>query len=237
MNFSAPPRLGVPRLHLVTDDAVLRTSGFRELAARVLSAHGAALALQLRGHGLAGRELFELAEALVPVARASGAWLLVNDRVDVATCAGVRAVQLGRRSLPIAAARGLLGPDVRIGYSAHDAAEARQAQDDGVDFVLLGAIYPSASHPDRPPAGVELLRRTAAAVAVPVIAIGGITPERVAELVGAGAHGVAVLGGVWRAADPLAAAAGYVAALEAAAGPMAAPAGYNARSGQHLERT
>jgi len=204
------------RLHLVTDDAVLRAADFRERAQAVLAAHGPALALHLRGHGLNGAELFELARDIGFGGDAAGAEVLVNDRVDVALAAGVDGVQLGYRSLPIAAARSLLGIDAWIGYSAHSATEAAQAAADGADFLFVGALYPTASHPERPPAGVQLVRETVAALApaeVPVIGIGGITPARVREVLEAGAYGVAVLGGVWRAADPVAAAAEYLAAL------------------------
>ncbi|MFO7259849.1 MAG: thiamine phosphate synthase [bacterium] len=204
------------RLHLVTDDAVLRAADFRERAQAVLAAHGSALALHLRGHGVSGAELFELARDLAFGADGAGAELLVNDRVDVALAAGADGVQLGRRSLPIAAARALLGADAWIGYSAHGAEEAAQAAADGADFILVGTLYRTASHPEREPAGVERVRETVAALApaeVPVIGIGGITPERVREVLAAGAYGVAVLGGVWHAADPVAAAADYIAAL------------------------
>lgn len=204
------------RLHLVTDDAVLRAADFRERAQAVLAAHGSALALHLRGHGVSGAELFELARDLAFGADGAGAELLVNDRVDVALAAGADGVQLGRRSLPIAAARALLGADAWIGYSAHGAEEAARAAADGADFILVGTLYRTASHPEREPAGVERVRETVAALApaeVPVIGIGGITPERVREVLAAGAYGVAVLGGVWHAADPVAAAADYIAAL------------------------
>ncbi len=204
------------RLHLVTDDAVLRAADFRERAQAVLVAHGPSLALHLRGHGLTGAELFELARDLGFAADAAGAEVLVNDRVDVALAGGVDGVQLGRRSLPIAAARALLGADAWIGYSAHDAAEAAQAAADGADFLVVGSLYRTASHPERAPAGTALVRETIAALApaeVPVIGIGGITPERVSEVLAAGAYGVAVLGGVWHAADPVAATADYIAAL------------------------
>ena len=204
------------RLHLVTDDAVLRAAEFRERAQAVLAAHGPALALHVRGHGLSGAELFGLARDLAFAGDAAGAEVLVNDRVDIALAAGADGVQLGRRSLPIAAARAVLGADAWIGYSAHDAAETAHAAAAGADFVVVGAVYRTASHPERAPAGPDLVREAAAALApaeVPVIGIGGITPGRVGEVLAAGAYGVAVLGGVWHARDPVAAAADYIAAL------------------------
>ncbi|HEX7118061.1 MAG TPA: thiamine phosphate synthase [Longimicrobiales bacterium] len=204
----------LPRLHLVTADEVLLATDFADRAGRVLAACGAAVALHLRGHGLSGRELYVLAERLRGVAGRVGAALLVNDRIDVALAAGADGVQLGRRSLPVPDARRLLGSAARIGFSAHSVAEAAGAERDGADFVVLGAVYPTASHPGEPGCGVGRVREAVEAVGVPVLAIGGITPERVGAVRAAGAYGVAVLGGVWRAADPAAAARAYLEALE-----------------------
>lgn len=198
----------LPHLHLVTDDGVLGAPGFASRAQAVLLAHGDAVALHLRGHATHGAVLFRLARELAFAANAAGAGvtLLVNDRVDVALVAGADGVQLGRRSLPIADARGLLGADAWIGYSAHDEAEATAAAAQGASFVLFGTVYATPSHAERSPAGVERLRSVAADVDVPLLAIGGITPERAAQLRAVGAYGVAVLSGVWRAPDPEAAA-------------------------------
>lgn len=206
----------VPRLHLITDDAVLRGSGFVDRARTVLEAHGSAVALHLRGHGLPAAELWALAHTLAPVARATGSILLVNDRVDVALAAGCAGVQLGRRSLPVGVARQLLGEDAVIGYSAHGVEEALAAMEAGADSILAGTVYASASHPGEAPAGVEWLGAVARAVALPVIAIGGITPARVGEVVRAGAHGAAVLSGVWAAEDAVRAVERYLEPMEAA---------------------
>lgn len=203
----------LPRLHLVTDDAVLRAPGFEDRAERVLAAHAGAVALHLRGHGLGGGELHRLAVRLGRAAAAWGAPLVVNDRLDVALAAGIRAVQLGRRSVPVDVARRLLGAGARIGYSAHAPGEAAEAAGAGADFVLVGAVYPTASHPGEPGRGVGVVAGAAAVAGVPVIAIGGITPARVGAALAAGAYGVAVVGGVWRAADPAEAARGYLEAL------------------------
>lgn len=202
--------MNVRPLHLVTDDRVVGAADFGETAQRVLAAHGEGIALHLRAHGLETRELFHLALELAFASAPAGARLLVNDRVDIALAAGADGVQLGRRSLPVDAARELLGADAWIGYSAHAAGEAESAAERGADFVLVGTIYASASHPERTPGGLGRLERTARRVDVPVIAIGGVTPSRVSEAVMAGARGVAVLSGVWDADDPVAAAGRYL---------------------------
>src|SRR5690606_24262477 len=119
-----PVRVMLPRLHLITDDAVLASPGFLDGARWVLREQGAGVALHLRGHGTSAGILYELARALVAEARETGGWVLVNDRVDVALAVGAAGVQLGRRSIPVRAARDVLGAGARIGYSAHDPDEA-----------------------------------------------------------------------------------------------------------------
>lgn len=213
---------------------MLARPDFVDVAAALLRAGGGELALHLRAHGRPGGPLFDVARRLAPVA--TGAWLVVNDRLDVAlalACAagasrGARlGAQLGVRSLPLDVARALAGSALRFGYSAHAPAEARAAAQAGADWLLLGTIYATTSHPGRPGAGPALVSETAAYLArsesggtgearwarPPIVAIGGITPERVPVLRAAGAGGVAVLSGVWSARDPIAALERYRAAL------------------------
>ncbi len=205
----------IPRLHVVTDDRVLRAPGFPDRAEALLQAHGSKLALHVRGHGTSGANIFALADRLVPMAAATGSLILVNDRVDVGLAVACGA-QLGRRSLPVAVARRLMGREAVIGYSAHGGDEARAAMDDGADFVLLGTVWPSPSHPDGETLGPDALAGLVRSWggATPVIAIGGVTPARAAETLRAGAHGVAVLSGVWSAGEPERAAEMYLNAME-----------------------
>jgi thiamine-phosphate diphosphorylase len=202
----------LPRLHLVTDERVVVGGGFLETAEALLQSGGPRVALHLRAPALSGRRLFERAEALAAVARETGALLLVNDRVDVAVAAGVGGVQLAARSLPPDEARRLLGRDAWIGVSVHSAEEGRAAQAAGVDFVVAGTLYESRSHPGRRGTGVEWLRALATD-GVPIVGIGGITLERVAEVLGAGAHGVAVIRAVWDAPRPAEAVEAFLKAL------------------------
>jgi thiamine-phosphate diphosphorylase len=202
----------IPRLHLATHDDVLAMPDFLDRATALMEAHGAGVAVHLRGHRTGGGALFRLAAALEATGRACGTPLLVNDRVDVALAVGCGA-QLGRRSIPVEAARTLLGPEAVLGYSAHTADEAVAAVQAGADFIVLGTIWPTASHPGEPGAGTELVWETAARVAAPVIAIGGVTPDRAGAALEAGAHGVAVLSGVWSQPDGVAAAARYLSVM------------------------
>jgi thiamine-phosphate pyrophosphorylase len=219
----------VPRLHAIAADEVLDRRGFVDDARALLDWGGPEVALHLRAHGRPGGALFALARRLAPVAQASGALLVVNDRVDVALAAAIEAVQLGVRSLPLASARAIVPAGTLLGYSAHAADEAAEAAVAGADWLLLGTIYPTGSHPGREGAGPGLIAAAAQALQAgpgprPVIAIGGLTPERVVEVVAAGAHGVAVLRGIWSAPVPFRAAAAFRDALAAATGQRAAAA-------------
>jgi thiamine-phosphate pyrophosphorylase len=196
------PRVVIPRLHVITNDAVLQQPGFLNDAAAVLRALPGRVALHIRARELPAATLFQIVSQLAPVAAAAGAALLVNDRVDVALTAHAHGVQLGVRSLPVTSARQLLG-DRLIGYSAHSAQECAAAAQDGADFLFAGSIYPTASHAGVAPAGIPLLEACVSSCAAPVLAIGGVEAGRVAEVRRAGAHGAAVIRAVWRAPDPV----------------------------------
>ena len=207
-----PPTAALPPLHVVTDDAVLARPDFERSAGDVLAAGGARLALHLRGPATDGSRLYALALALREGARSSGALLLANDRVDLTLVADLDGVHLGARSLPASVARPLLPPDRWLGVSVHDDAGARAASQDA-DYLVVGTLFATASHPGRAGAGLTGMARVRAAVGLPLLAIGGITVQRVPEVVLAGAQGVAVLSGIWSAADPAAAVADYLGAL------------------------
>lgn len=212
MTTSAEGRT-LPRLHLVTDERVLRDGDFLSAARRALAEGGPRVALHLRGRASTGRELWEQARLLVAKARATGAWLVVNDRLDVARGCGADAVQLGQTSFPVFDARRLLEPKTAIGVSVHTPAEAANAVRNGADFLLAGTLFESETHPGQRPAGLVWLRE-AASLGVPVIGIGGITPDRIRPVLDAGASGVAAIRGIWNAPDPIDALGQYLQHLE-----------------------
>ncbi len=211
----------VPALHLLTDEAVLERTDFAPVAADLMDMGGARIAFHLRGPRTGGRVLFEHARALLASARAADVLLVVNDRVDVALAVGATGVHLGRRSIPVVDARALLGFSARVGVSTHTDEEAAEASAEGADWIFAGTIWVSSTHPDREGRGVGAITSAVAAVdatdgtaPVPVVAIGGVTPDRVATARKAGARGVAVIRGVWDAPDPGAALSRYLQALE-----------------------
>ena len=200
----------VPALLLVTDR---RATGGRDLVTVVAQALDAGLpAVQLRDKDLPGRTLFDLAERLRVATRRTGALLFVNDRVDVARAVGADGVQLGTSTLPVDVARSLLPPGVLVGESTHSVDEVRATR---ADFVVFGPVYDTPSkRPYGPPQGLERLTRVAATVRLPVIAIGGITPDRVREVLAAGARGIAVISGIIAAESPADATRRFLDALD-----------------------
>ena len=203
----------LPRLHVLVTDAVAARPGFRSRAAGLREACGSRLALHLRLREASGRAIFDLARTLLGDAGRHGGWVVVNGRLDVALAAGAHAVQLGREALPLSRAREVASGRLRIGASVHGPDEASAAAGDGADFVVLGTIFATPSHPGIEPSGPAAVA-ACRDVGIPILAIGGVRADRVPELLAAGAHGVAVVRAVWEAEDPRDAAAGLLAALE-----------------------
>jgi thiamine-phosphate pyrophosphorylase len=188
-------RFEPPILWLVTDRQQVRGGDLAGVVAGCLAA--GLPAVQLREKDLGAADLAGLARHLRELTRASGAVLSINDRVDVALLTGADALQRTSTSLEIADIRALAGDRLRIGASVHSRAEAEKAERDGADWVVFGPIYDTPSkRAYGPPQGVARLAETAAAVRIAVIAIGGITPERVGEVCEAGARGVAVISAI-----------------------------------------
>ena len=140
------------------------------------------------------RELLEAVEAAARHAAGAGATLLVNDRADVARLAGV-GVHLGEEDLPAAFARPLLADGALLGLSTHDLAAARSAfADPSCDYVAFGPIFESATKTGRSPRGTEALARVAAGKTKPLVAVGGITADRLDSVYEAGADSAAIVG-------------------------------------------
>jgi thiamine-phosphate pyrophosphorylase len=201
------PRLD---LYVILDPAAMAGRDVETVAEAVLAA--GARWVQLRDKASPTRELASRARRLVERVRAAGGVLIVNDRLDVALAVGADGVHLGQEDLPAAEAR-RLAPGLVLGVSTHDLDQARRAQAAGADYVALGSIYPTGSKPSFELVGLETLRLVRPHVRVPLVAIGGITAERVPEVRAAGADGIAVISAIGMAPDPAAAAAAFLAAL------------------------
>ena len=189
----------LPRIHAITDAGVLARADLG-IRAAALAAAGPAIALHARNRAATTRHLAAVAARFVALARPAEAAVLVSGWPDVAAAVGAQGVQLAATDLAPADARRVL-PRGWIGCSVHSEPQAIAARDEGADFLLVGPIYPTPTHPDHPGAGAALVR-ACAALGLPVIAIGGVTAERVPELVAAGAYGVAAIRALWEAEDP-----------------------------------
>jgi thiamine-phosphate pyrophosphorylase len=187
-------------LYVVTDAELSQGLGHLEVARRALS--GGADVIQLRDKKLPARELYRLAAELSKMAHPSGAALIVNDRLDIALAAGADGVHLGQDDLPVALARRLSPPGFIIGASVGSVEEAVRAERDGADYVALSPLFSTRSKVDAGTGhGLEVLRAVRRAVSIPLVAIGGIDQSNVAEVIAAGADGVAVISAVVGASD------------------------------------
>lgn len=188
-----------PGLILITD----RTQSRRPL----VEVCGAALragfaAVMLREKDLEARELLGLAEPLAQICNSLRKVLLINGRIDVVLAVPGAGAHVGRDGIPVPDARRILGPNRLLGYSAHEVPEAREALDAGADYVTLSPVFPSISKPGVRPRGLSFLRSAVLELAPrPVIALGGMDPDRLPQVKACGAHGAAVLGAVMQAED------------------------------------
>jgi thiamine-phosphate pyrophosphorylase len=204
------PRLNTPCLCLVTDRK--RTKSEDVAATVAASLDGGVDMVQLREKDMAPFELLRLARRLRRVTQGR-ALLIVNDRVDVALLAGADGVQLGETALDVSDVRQLVGPDMLIGRSVHSEVGAVDAECQGADFLVLGTVFETASHPDGRVGGLDLVREVTNSVGIPVLGIGGITKANAASVMEAGASGAAVITAITMADDPKSAASDLSAAI------------------------
>ncbi len=206
-------RLG--RLHVLVDS--------EGLAAAALDGGAPTIQVRLKAGTDAAR--CAVAAAVVARCRAAGALCLVNDRADIAVAVGADGVHLGADDLPVDAARRVAGPVAIVGGTARDPLTARRLVARGASYLGVGPTYATTSKDGLPdPLGLAGLAAVVAAVDAPVVAIAGITADRVPEVLAAGAFGVAVIGAVSGAADPRAATRELAAAVASAVAALPSPA-------------
>ena len=195
-----PNRLAPPPLYVILDAALLPSDPV-EFAKRLLDA-GARL-FQYRNKTAPGRELLQAAQALNVTVRQEGGSFLVNDRADIARLAGASGVHVGQDDLEVASARAIAGVDAIVGVSTHNLAQFQAAAATDADYVAVGPIFETRSKPNPDPVvGLELIRRARQLTAKPIVAIGGITLERAASVIEAGADSVAVISDILASRNP-----------------------------------
>lgn len=201
----------IGRLHVVTDTRPGRDA--LAVVAVVLAAGADTIQVRVTD-AMSDRAAYELAGRILELCRERGATCLVNDRLHVALAIGADGAHVGADDLPVAVARRILGPHAVLGATARDPQTARRAIADGATYLGVGPAYQTSTKVGLPaPIGPEGVAAVAAATDAPVIAIGGVTAERVPALRAAGAYGVAVVGAVSEAPDPAVACAALAAQL------------------------
>lgn len=189
------------QLHLVTaprrgPDAV------NQLSAIARALDGGVDCVQLRDRTASAASLFAQAQQLLGVTRQHAARLAINDRLDVALAVEADAVHLAAQSLSVDATVRLAAGRLLIGRSVHSLAEAVAAAEAGADYVTFGHVFPTTTHPGLPPRGLAELAQIVEAVEVPVMAIGGITADNLADVLATGCAGVAVISAILSDPDP-----------------------------------
>jgi thiamine-phosphate pyrophosphorylase len=192
------------------------TAGRDMTSVAVAAVRGGATMVQLR-YKAGASEVMQSAREVIEVLRPTGVPVIVNDRVDLARALGAQGVHLGKDDTPPAQARATLGEDAIVGVSITSFAQLQDVDPEVVDYLGVGPIFPTGSKSDAaPPLGLETLARIAASVRLPVAAIGGITEANAADVIRAGADGLAVISAICAADDPEQAARALVARIDEA---------------------
>ncbi len=191
-------------LYLCTDRRLMTSP---TIEASVESAlRGGTTVIQLREKDCSSREFYELGLRVKKITERYNAPLIINDRVDIALAVGAAGVHVGQGDLPCKVVREIVGPDMIVGVSAATLDEAVQAEEDGADYLGVGAMYATATKTDTRPVSMEELLKIRAAVKIPIVVIGGINKQTLGNFKGTGVDGLAVVSAIVAQPDPEAAA-------------------------------
>ncbi len=191
----------IGKLHVITDTFLQSRFSHFELAE--LAIKGGADTIQFRQKTGSTKEMIANSQRIKHLCAEAGVSFVVNDRLDVAIAVDADGVHLGQDDFPIPLARKILPEDTLIGGSASTLEEVRKCVEEGADYVGFGPVFPTSSKDDAGPvSGIKKLKEVVDAFSVPIIAIGGITPENTREVLETGAAGLAVISAVCCAEDP-----------------------------------
>ncbi len=227
------PSFAGVRLYVLITESLCRHAWLRTAREAIA---GGADCLQLREKGLGDAELLARAKKLVALCRRHGVLCIINDRADIARLAGADGVHVGQTDVSVAEARRIVGPHALIGRSTRNLREFRAALRERPDYVAIGPMYETATKPQKSIAGtrilprlMRMLARSADGPAIPLVAIGGITADRLGPILAAGCRTVSVCAAVISTEDPRAAARRLKRRLAASsARPRSVPRGPNA---------
>jgi len=207
-------RLVLPRLYVILDQTLLTISEAE--CAQKLAGAGVRL-VQYRNKAASARAQLESATRLASILGRNGLTFIVNDRTDVAFLSGASGVHVGQDDLGVEEARAVVGPEKLIGVSTHNREQFQQAIGTSADYIAVGPIFSTSTKAKADPVvGTDLIHEVRPLTDKPIVAIGGITLNRAAEVIKAGADSVAVISDILRAPDPAQRARQFIDLLEAA---------------------
>lgn len=192
------------KLYVIPDRAVGSPRSLAEQASLALD--GGATAIQLRDKSMSSSEMAKIARSLTGLCHSRGAKLFVNDRLEVALTAGADGCHLGQSDFPLSKARKVAPRPFILGLSVHNPEQAKIAQEEGADYIGVGAVFPTGSKDDISVIGIDGLMEIAQSTSLPIVAIGGISAKNVRSVMEAGASGIAVISAVVGKPDPSASA-------------------------------
>lgn len=181
-------------LYLVTDRTLLSSRTLEQAIEQALQ--GGCTLVQLREKNISSREFYETALKTKKITDHYGVPLIINDRTDICQAIDASGVHIGQNDLPAKAVRSILGDEKIIGVSAATLAEAQQAEQDGADYLGVGAMFPTATKINTRPVTLMQLTQMKASVSIPVVAIGGIQLSNAASLAAANIDGIAVVSAI-----------------------------------------
>lgn len=191
--------LELPKLYTITDCQMSNCT--HEEIVQMMLAGGSRL-IQLRDKDASAKEILDAARKCLPLSRAAGATLIVNDRVDVVLTSNADGVHLGQDDLSVEEAREILGDDKIIGVSTHSLDQFRAALETTANYIAVGPVFPTKTKENADPVvGLEFVREAKRLTDRPLVAIGGITIERAPEVIAAGADSVAVISALYPFAE------------------------------------
>ena len=181
-------------LYFVTDRDLMSTDTLEEAVSAAIA--GGATVVQLREKTASSLAFLEVAQSIKAICDEHDVPLIINDRIDIALAVGAAGVHVGQSDIPADIVRKVIGPDMLLGVSAANLAEARKAVDDGADYLGVGAMFVTATKTDADFTSIDELKRIRAEVDIPIVVIGGINAERSPLFKGTGIDGLAIVSAI-----------------------------------------
>lgn len=186
-------------IYFVTDRDLMSTDTLEEAVTEAVA--GGATLVQLREKTASSLEFLNVAKRIKEICDACNVPLIINDRIDIALAVEAAGVHVGQDDIPATIARKVIGPDMLLGVSAANLAQARKAEADGADYLGVGAMFPTATKTDADATSFDELSEICSTCHIPVVAIGGVNKERIPQFKGTGIDGLAIVSAIIAAPD------------------------------------